>query len=153
MTLSLILSGCSQNVTTTLVACDIHQRDDSRIYMYDANGDFYSYSENENNIYQIPDVGLIQKPALMVPVVNYKWELTEELPSRYKGNIFDISGYTKELGDIGFSSTYLSSSSAMLEIIMSDTDTYLRIIYMPNDLIRIYAQKSDGTACNPPLLD
>lgn len=149
--LMLLLTGCSKEPCVTLVKC--RTTTEGVEYYYDTNNNYYWKKPNDEVIYPISDVGLQSKPVLVLPLnaANYYLRLIET--SRYEGTIYDIKGYIDKLESCGYSYRISESTPTLLDINATNGSGSVRIIYLQDDVVRIYAVDSYGLPQEPPYLN
>lgn len=145
-----ILTGCGKEPCVTLVKCKTTA--DGVEYYYDTHGDYYWKQPEEDYIYPILDVGLKNEPVATLPLsaVDYALKLVE--PSRYTGDLYDIKGYLNRLADEGYTYEIRESTPTMLDIQATNGADKIRIVYIQDDVVRVYSVNSYGISQTPPYL-
>lgn len=150
MLMCLLLLGCSDAPTVTLVLCKT--TDNGIKYYYDTNENYYWLKPGENRIYPINDIGLKAEPALVIDKSKTAYSLLKEQPTRYTGTFDDVCGYVNTLESSGYAVTVSESTPTQLDIqAVSDTCS-VRVIYIAGDCVRIYCIDNNGLSCDPVLL-
>lgn len=150
MLLCVLLSGCGNAPTVTLVLCKT--TNDGNNYYYDTNENYYWLKPGEDIIYPIKDIGLKAEPALVINKSQTEYHLIKDKPTRYVGTFNDVCGYVNTLESIGYAVTVSESTPTQLDIqAVSDTCS-VRIIYIVGDCVRIYCIDNNGLSCDPVFL-
>lgn len=150
MLLCVLLSGCGNAPTVTLVLCKT--TNDGNNYYYDTNENYYWLKPGEDIIYPIKDIGLKAEPALMINKNQIEYSLVKDKPTRYVGTFNDVSGYVNTLEAEGFDITVTEATSVMLDITATAETNSVRVIYISGDYVRIYCVDNNGISCDPVFL-
>lgn len=145
-----ILAGCGSTPTITLVTCKVTNNE--TVYYYDTYGNYYWKKPGEDLIYPISNIGLKPEPILNIQSSITEYNLTEVEATRYTGNLNDVIGYINTLTSSGYSIEVDEATPVMLDIHATNEENKVRIIYLLDDVVRIYSVNKYGSSCVPPYL-
>lgn len=146
-----MLTGCSGKYTATLVMC---QADEFDTYVYDQNGYYYIYDKETDSITNVPNAGLPSEPMISLLPRHEQWNFIKTTEGRYSGRLEDVESYITAITLTGdYTLVYAKVTNSYLDCYLESEDINVRLIYTSDNIVRIYAKKSDGTYYDPPYIN
>jgi len=132
------------------VTCKIDKQ--GTTYYYDTNDNYYRQAAGDDHIFLIQDAGLKAEPVLTLYSSSESFSLIEEQPTRYAGTLADASGYINKLKLDGYSVEIREATPTLLDIYAKSDEYSVRLIFLQDDVIRIYCVNKNGVSCVAPYI-